>query len=100
MTNTTQLDAEAEHRRLAILKCLKEDQDYQINLPLLQSLLKSMGHGVSTSLLKSDVAWLEQQRLVASNQLGSVTVVTLRNDGLDVACGVAYVPGVARPMPE
>lgn len=93
-------DVMAEHRLLAILQCLLADADYCMNDVLLQSLLKSLGHGVSLAVLRADVAGLEQQRLVTIEPLPGCSVVKLRNAGVDVAKGLASVPGIARALPE
>lgn len=92
-------DIQQEHRRLAILQLLKEDPDYSINDDLLQRLLAAQGYGVAMAVVRADLAWLEQLGLVSTNALPGVTVAVLRNDGVDVACGVSVVPGIARPRP-
>jgi Fe2+ or Zn2+ uptake regulation protein len=91
---------ETEQRRLTILQLLLKDQDYSINDTLLQQLLGRVGHGVSLAVVRADLAWLEQVGLLATSELPGCTVAILRNDGVDVANGVAVVPGIARPRPE
>lgn len=98
MANTRDLQQEA--RRLAILQLLKADPDYSINDDLIQRLLASQGHGVSIAVVRADLAWLEQVGLLSTNELPGYTVAILRNDGVDVACGMSVVPGIARPRPE
>lgn len=97
---TTDQDLQAAGRRLAILQCLKDDADYSINDALLGEMLSYRGHGVSRSVLKGDLAWLEQQGLLATRDLPGCTVAVLRDHGVDVAGGTAHVPGVARPRPQ
>ena len=92
-------DLQIEARRLAILELLKADSDYSINDALLQDLLGQVGHGVSLAVVRADLAWLESVNLLAVNDLGGCSVAVLRSDGLDVARGLAKVPGVARPRP-
>lgn len=92
-------DAAAEQRRWAILKCLEADADYRINDTLLHAMLQKMNLGVAMAVLLSDIAWLEQQRLVATEPLLSCTMVLLRGEGRDVAQGLSVVPGIARPRP-
>jgi Fe2+ or Zn2+ uptake regulation protein len=89
----------AEHRRLAILQLLAKDPDYSINDTLLQQLLGQVGHGVGMAVVRADLAWLEQLGLLATSELPGCTIAVLRNDGVDVANGVAGVPGIARPRP-
>lgn len=93
-------DIQTETRRLAILQLLQRDPDYSINDALLQPLLASQGHGVAMAVVRADLAWLEQLGLLSTNALPGCTVAILRNDGVDVACGVSVVPGIARPRPE
>lgn len=93
-------DIQTESRRLAILQLLQRDPDYSINDSLLQQLLAAQGHGVSIAVVRADLAWLEQLGLLSTTELPGCTVALLRNDGVDVAMGVAVVPGIARPRPE
>jgi Fe2+ or Zn2+ uptake regulation protein len=91
---------ETEQRRLTILQLLLKDPDYSINDTLLQQLLGQVGHGVALAVVRADLAWLEQLGLLATSELPGCTIAILRNDGVDVANGVAVVPGIARPRPE
>ncbi len=91
---------EQEQRRLTILQLLAKDHDYSINDSLLQQLLGQLGHGVAMSVVHADLAWLAQLGLLATNELPGCTIAILCNDGVDVAKGVAVVPGIARPRPE
>ena len=92
-------DLQTEHRRLLILQILQKDQDYSVNDDLLQKLLAAQGYGVALAVVRADLAWLEQVGLLSTNELPGVTVALLRNEGVDVATGVAVMPGVARPRP-
>ena len=91
---------QAENRRCAFLRFLMEDVDYSLNTSLLQSALGAIGHGVSRDTVNADAVWLEEQGLVACEDLGGIIVVTLTQRGLDVAEGRAVVPGVKRPGPR
>lgn len=92
-------DVQTEHRRLLILQLLQKDPDYSINDDLLHKLLAAQGHGVALAVVRADLAWLEQVGLLSTNQLPGTTVAVLRGDGVDVATGLAVMPGVARPRP-
>ncbi|MCQ8182185.1 ArsR family transcriptional regulator [Methylomonas sp. SURF-1] len=92
-------DIQTEARRLAILQLLHADPDYSINDSLMQPLLAAQGHGVSIAVVRADFAWLEQVGLLSTNELAGMTLAVLRNEGVDVATGVAVMPGVARPRP-
>ncbi len=93
-------DIQQQARRLAILQLLQQDPDYSINDNLLQQLLAAQGHGVSIAVVRADLAWLEELGLLSTNALPGCTVAVLRGCGVDVASGVAVVPGIARPRPE
>ncbi len=92
-------DIKAERRRLVILQLLKEDPDYKINDTLLQELLSDLGFGVSQAVLAGDLAVLDELGLISTTELAGAVLAVLRNRGVDVACGTAVVPGVARPRP-
>jgi len=94
----------AQDRRLVILRALAEDDDRRVNEFVLKRMLAHVGHSVSRDVLRADIAWLQDQRLVALDRLpdgagGETQVVRLTEDGEDVAGGRAH-PGVARPAPR
>jgi len=91
---------QAEARRLMILQMLAADSDYSANDSLLQQLLASQGNGVSLDVLRMDLAWLRELGLLLIRDLPGCKVATLRGRGVDVANGLAQVPGIARPRPE
>jgi len=90
----------AARRRSDILMMLLQDSDYSINDGLLQEMLSLQGDGVSVDKLHTELAWLAEQELVGLKTLPACVVVTLRRRGVDVAKGVAVIPGIARPRPE
>lgn len=93
-------DFETSDRRLVILRGLEHAAQYRANAYLLRRYCGSIGHTVSADRLEADLAWLAEQGLVDKVRELEVTVVTLTQRGLDVATGVAHVPGVARPQPD
>jgi hypothetical protein len=93
-------DLVTENRRLHILKCLKSSGDYRLSDLLLRDMLTRIGMGVSLSVVRGDLAWLEQQSLLSTQTIGDLNIALLRNEGVDVAEGFSYVPGIARPRPE
>lgn len=86
-----------EDRRLVILRLLKDAPGYSVNTIVLKPAVQGIGHKCSTDLIRSDVAWLEEQGLVSVERLEGVWVVTARRRGVDVANGDAVVPGVKKP---
>jgi len=91
---------QVENRRLMILQLLAADSDYSANDTLLQELLALQGNGVSLDVVRTDLAWLAEQDLIMLRELPGCKVATLRSRGIDVANGLAVVPGIARPRPE
>ncbi len=87
----------SEDRRLVLLRILAEMPGYRSNSSVLRTLLERWGHTPSRDQVATDLLWLHEQGLVASEQVGKVLVVTLTERGQDVATGRARVPGVARP---
>lgn len=89
------------NRRLAILRFLAEEPDYSMNTSVLQTALAHIGHGVSRDRVEADCAWLAEQGLCDVNVLDiPVTVVRGTARGIEVARGLAFHPGVDRPLPR
>lgn len=89
-----------EDRRLVILRLLAEDPGGSHNDAVLQDALGYWGHRVSRDVIRSEIAWLAEQGLVDRELVGDryhVAMITSR--GVDVASGLATVPGVKRPRP-
>lgn len=91
----------AEDRRLTLLRTLEQDPDYSVNDFVLKRALEQLGHGVSRDVLRSEIRWLEEQRLVRVKVMddGGIWIVTATEDGADVARGRRH-EGVARPAPR
>lgn len=91
----------AEDRRLTILRTLAQDHDYSVNDHILKRALAALGHGVSRDMLRGDLSWLHDQRLLTVTEIdgGAIWVATATEDGVDVAGGRPH-PGVARPAPR
>lgn len=90
----------AEDRRLQILKLLEASTGYQVNAPLMQSALSSMGHSIGMDQLETDISWLEGKGYLIYDTVSGVILARITQSGLDVATGRAIVPGVKRPQPE
>lgn len=89
-----------EDRRLSLLLVLAETPGYRANAFLLRDAIAAIyGHSASIDQVKTDLAWLAEQALVTTHATGDVTMATMTARGVDVAAGVAHVPGVKRPMP-
>lgn len=90
---------ETEQRRLAVLQLLAGKSSYTLDETVLAKGLAAQGLAISRDRLKTDLAWMEEQSLLAGNQPGGVWIATLTMRGLDVSRGLTVVPGVARPEP-
>lgn len=89
-----------EDRRLSLLLVLRETPGYSANAFLLRDAIDQIyGHSASIDQIRTDVAWLAEQGLVAARNTGEVQLATLTGRGADVALGRATVPGVKRPLP-
>lgn len=91
---------ESSHRRRDILAALLASRDYSCNEGLLRTLLRSQGYLVSGSLLRADLTWLADQKLLRLREIGEVTIATLIERGRDVAEGAEQIEGVERPQLE
>lgn len=87
----------AQDRRLVILRVLLESAAYKANEYILQAMAERLGHSVSADLMRTDLAWLQEQSLVAVDLVADVRIARLLARGEDVARGRIEVPGVKRP---
>jgi len=87
-----------EDRRRVILAALKNEPDYSINEYVISEVLGYMGHGVSQDTVRTELAWLKEQGLITI-KADEIQVATITDRGVDVANGLATVPGVKRPRP-
>lgn len=86
-------------RRLEILLLLRVSAQYGASDRTLAMGVADRGVAASSDALAGDVAWLREQGLVDTESTESGTTVRATQRGLDVAAGLADVPGVARPQP-
>ncbi|WP_338669760.1 ArsR family transcriptional regulator [Pseudodesulfovibrio methanolicus] len=89
----------AEHLRLTILRLLAEQPDYTLNDSLIRDMVPDFGFRPSRDVIRSQLAWLDEQGLVGVTQNGGCRVAHLTERGEEVAKGYATVPGVKRPSP-
>jgi hypothetical protein len=89
-----------EHQRLSILHGLAAMDNYSANNSIVQSICAQYGNQMTSDKVLTHLAWLKEQDLIATQQLGTYTIATLTNRGLDVERGMASQPGVKRPGPR
>lgn len=93
-------DAFLPHLRLTILRLLSQAPAYSANSSILHQAAGSLGLNATRDQVRSEIAWLAEQRLVKSTEPSpGLFVATLAERGLDVQAGLAEVPGVQRPSP-
>ena len=92
-------DALDADRRLVILQLLEKSTGYTANEYTIYAALPGFGHEASMDRVRTDLAWLDEQGLVALDAPGGVHLAKLTQRGLDVATGRATVDGVKRPGP-
>ena len=92
-------DLMREDRRLVLLRLLADAPEYTANQYVLHAALEAAGHRVSHDLVRSDLAWLEEQGLSINQTPGGVILSTATARGVDAARGRVVVPGVKRPEP-
>mgnify|MGYP001627281652 FL=1 len=88
-----------EDRRLVILRSLNEMGGYEANESIINQCLESYGHHVSRDTVRSELAWLDEQQLIAVRDVSGYMVAKLTARGADAATGKAIVPGVKKPRP-
>ncbi|EXI92116.1 MAG: hypothetical protein AW12_00859 [Candidatus Accumulibacter sp. BA-94] len=91
-----------EEARLQMLVCLAGAPDYTVADSVLQAALRDQGVSVSLAALRGDLSWLDEQGMLVTQRPGGamgLTIATLTTRGLDVAHGLSFPPGVARPRP-
>ncbi len=84
-------------RRLLILRLLDSASDDRASECLLNNALDDFGHHASADQLRADLAWLNEQGLVETEDIADVIIATATRRGLDVAQRRATVPGVGHP---
>lgn len=84
-------------RRLVLLRVLLQSPAYTGNEYMLQQMAEQLGHVVSADQIRTDLAWLAEQGLVALETVQGVQIARLLGRGEDVARGRVEVPGVKKP---
>ena len=90
----------AKHLRISLLRLLNEAPSCRANSSILASAVQSLGLTATRDQVKMELAWLTEQRLLTTEDLGDLLGATLTERGCDGAEGRAVVPGVQRPTPR
>lgn len=95
----TAADLVREHVRLTILDALGVAPAYRLHEYLLLERVRALGLGTTRDALRGQLEWLAEQGLIGREVIEDAFICTLTERGLDVAQGLAVVPGVSRPRP-
>ncbi len=85
------------HLRITVLRFLEGTGGRSANASLLASAATDYGVPATRDQVATQLAWLQEQGLVTNKDVGGLTVAKLTARGIDVATGMAIVPGVQRP---
>ena len=86
-----------EARRLIVLQLLAAIEGRKVDAGTLGLALRDMGHGAESTVLESELRWLERQGLVQLIPTAAKPVVALTEKGDLAQRGDIEEPGVARP---
>ncbi len=87
----------AEDLRLVLLSLLAASRGWRANESLLKMACADRGHTISRDRLRTELAWLAEQGLAETDEIGGVMIAGLTERGADAASGAALIPGVRRP---
>jgi hypothetical protein len=86
-----------EDRRLVLLRLLADLPGRKGNSSVLATLLDHWGHSVSRDYVKGQLAWLAEQGLVTTEDMGPVILASISERGIEVTEDRVRVPGISRP---
>ncbi|MBO9538738.1 ArsR family transcriptional regulator [Herbaspirillum sp.] len=86
--------------RLRVLQVLASVPGYRANESMVrQQLAERYAHALSQDALRGELAWLNEQGLLAY-QGADIVLASLTQRGQDCAAGLTQIPGVKRPGPD
>jgi hypothetical protein len=89
-----------KHRRLAILRFLKDCDGYAANGSILRDVLNGVGVSSTADQVTTELAWLREQGMISLDDLGSLMLATATTRGVEIAQGLASHPDIQRPSPK
>ncbi len=89
-----------KHRRLAILRFLKDCDGYTANGSIIRDVVNAVGVTSSSDQITTELSWLKEQGLIALEDLGSLLLATATARGVEIAQGIATHPAIQRPSPR
>lgn len=88
------------HRRIAILRFLKDSPEYTSNASLLTDVLRGVGVTSTFDQVVTELTWLQEQGFASFDPHATYPVVTATARGVEIAQGVASHPEIQRPRPK
>ena len=89
-----------KHRRLAILRFLKDCDGYTANGSIIRDVLNGVGIGSTSDQVTTELVWLKEQGMIALEDLGTLLLATATTRGVEIATGLASHPDIQRPAPR
>jgi hypothetical protein len=89
-----------KHRRLAILRFLKDSAEYSANGSIIRDVLNGVGVTSTNDQVTTELVWLRENGMITLDDLGSVLLATATTRGVEIAQGVATHPDIQRPGPK
>lgn len=90
-------DTIRKHRRLCILRALKDAALYTSNASILQDMCVGFGVPTSRAQMVTELAWLKDIGFVTYDDREDFLVVTATHDGVEIALGRMVHPEIQRP---
>ncbi|MEW4983085.1 MAG: hypothetical protein AB1Y26_07620 [Cycloclasticus sp.] len=90
----------SEDIRRRVLEILESDPDFSHNEGIIQQALGFVGHNISSDKLRTELAWLNEQGLISTQDVSGVVIAKLTTRGEDIALNRGSAPGVARSRPQ
>lgn len=90
-------DTVRKHRRLAILRFLEELPSGTSNESVLTDVVGDIGVRSTRSQIITELIWLKQNGFVDFDEAGDFLVVTVTQQGCEIATGQATHPEIQRP---
>jgi hypothetical protein len=98
---TKYVETVKKHRRLTILKFLKDSPEYTSNGSIITEICNTFGVASSHDQVVGELQWLAENSMVTLDTSASdFVVVSATKHGIDIAEGRARHDGVKRPSPE
>jgi len=89
-----------KHRRIAILRFLKDSPGYTSNASVLADITLSLGVPSTYDQIVTEAAWLQEQGFARYDSQADYPVITATARGVEIASGIATHPEIQRPRPR